>query len=377
MDGVNKKSEKRTEELAKVGRVSFVSKMKAVTTTAWQSMRESFEQRWSKEDADRDKEHSLAKRTSNMLRKGFRGLKGLGGGGMDMTTLAPMAGAAAGLFVGALWNYKDEIGKLFGEAMSSAMEILRTWFADLKAWTASALNKVGVKLDEAKQVVKEKVDDAKKAVKGTVQDLGKLPAQARFMRMKPHLQSAADKYGVDAGLMARMAKHESSFNPLATPGINPATGKKWSSAKGLFQPLDKTWTAFGGAPGQQFDPQANAEFGARYTKHNYLEAKAYLKRDPTDGEVYLNHFMGNAGFQRFMAAAKKSGWNSPAANVLPDAAASNPSVFYSNWKNPAKRTPYTFAQIYRWAHKSMAAGDDYAKQMDRSKATMKQKENAE
>ena len=106
------------------------------------------------------------------------------------------------------------------------------------------------------------------------------------------LKKAADRTGVDYGILMSVAKQESGFNPNAKAG-----GK--SSAKGLFQFVDKTWAgmvkqygaAYGIGIGDVMDPLANATMGALYLKDNMRILKN--AKVPINGtSLYAAHFMG-------------------------------------------------------------------------------------
>jgi hypothetical protein len=98
------------------------------------------------------------------------------------------------------------------------------------------------------------------------------------------LSSVASKYGVPAALLTRVSGAESSGNANAA---NPR-----SSAKGLFQFTDATWKGMGGKEGEQFNPEINADLGAKYIRQNAEHLKSALGRDPTYHEVYAAHMFG-------------------------------------------------------------------------------------
>jgi hypothetical protein len=70
--------------------------------------------------------------------------------------------------------------------------------------------------------------------------------------------------------------------------------------------------------------------------------------------LYLAHFLGPAGATEFLRAADHDG-STPAANVLPAAAAANRSVFYDGAGEPR-----TVAEIYRRFSEKFAAADSPA-----------------
>lgn len=72
--------------------------------------------------------------------------------------------------------------------------------------------------------------------------------------------------GVDPKLIHALVKTESSYNPMAQPPINPNTGKRASSAKGLMQLIDGTAAKMNVQ--DPFDPEQNLTGGIRYLKQH-------------------------------------------------------------------------------------------------------------
>jgi hypothetical protein len=109
------------------------------------------------------------------------------------------------------------------------------------------------------------------------------------------INDAAQREGVDPELMQKIGGSESSLKATAK---NPK-----SSAKGLFQFVDATWKEMGGKPGEQYNPQKNAELGAKYVKKNVEALSQSLGRDPSHGEVYAAHFFGTTGAKTLLTKA--------------------------------------------------------------------------
>ena len=109
------------------------------------------------------------------------------------------------------------------------------------------------------------------------------------------INAAAEKEGLDPELLQKIGGAESGFRAGAK---NPK-----STAKGLFQFVDKTWAEMGGKPGEQFIPQKNAELGARYVKRNKDTLTQALGREPSYGEVYAAHFFGPTGAKTLLTKA--------------------------------------------------------------------------
>ncbi|MCZ7661123.1 MAG: lytic transglycosylase domain-containing protein [Xanthobacteraceae bacterium] len=147
--------------------------------------------------------------------------------------------------------------------------------------------------------------------------------------------------------------------------LNPEVKAPTSSATGLFQFIDQTWletlktegpalgygrfadaivqTASGryivpdAAMHREImelrkDPTANAVMAGAFTNRNADVLSARLQRDPTEGELYMAHFLGPAGAARFIASAESTP-DGRAADLFPKAARANRSIFYDRAGN--------------------------------------------
>ncbi|MBI3419885.1 MAG: transglycosylase SLT domain-containing protein [Proteobacteria bacterium] len=166
------------------------------------------------------------------------------------------------------------------------------------------------------------------------------------------IRMASARTGVDFAYLLNKADQES--------GMNPGAKAHGSSATGLFQFINQTWLKMvkehGGDYGLsaeadaislkngkaqvtdravrekilnlRHDPVLNAAMAAEYTRENkdYLDAK--LGGNVGSTELYLAHFLGAGGAEKFIKAMRTSP-NASAAYVLPDAAEANPAVFYN------------------------------------------------
>jgi hypothetical protein len=156
-------------------------------------------------------------------------------------------------------------------------------------------------------------------------------------------------------------------------GLKANAHAKTSSASGLFQFVKQTWLQMVKEHGSDYglndaasaisidkngkatvadketrekilnmrhDPVLSAAMAAEYTRENkdYLEAKVGGRIGST--ELYLAHFLGANGAEKFLKNMRASP-NAEAAAVLPDAADANPAVFYGK-DGHAK----TFSEIY-------------------------------
>jgi len=156
-----------------------------------------------------------------------------------------------------------------------------------------------------------------------------------------------------------------SFNYLLATaqvesGLNPQAGAATSSARGLFQFIEQTWLGTIKQSGAQLgygryadaisktssghyqvtdpamraeilklrnDPTANAVMAGAFTKANadYLATK--LGRQPSEGELYIAHFLGASGAARLISLAAGNP-NAKATDYFPSAANANSSIFY-------------------------------------------------
>jgi hypothetical protein len=142
------------------------------------------------------------------------------------------------------------------------------------------------------------------------------------------IAEAARLTGESEEFLARTAARESSFNPNAKAPT--------SSATGLFQIIDGTWesltTKYGAKYGitpqtSRLDPRANAIMGAEYARENRTALQRSLGRAPTDGDLYVAHFMGAGGASALIKAAERDPRGNAAA-LFPEQAAANPAIFY-------------------------------------------------
>lgn len=167
------------------------------------------------------------------------------------------------------------------------------------------------------------------------------------------IQSAASKTGMDFKYLLAQAKLESGFDTAAKAAT--------STARGLFQFIEQTWLKVvkdhgdehgmadyadaitQGADGRmkvkdaatrkeilalRNDPVLSAAMGAEFARDNkdYLEGR--LKREVSSTDLYMAHFLGAGGASRFLSALSRSP-ATKAADLLPEAAAANRTIFYT------------------------------------------------
>jgi hypothetical protein len=168
------------------------------------------------------------------------------------------------------------------------------------------------------------------------------------------IRQAARMTGADFRYLLATAQVESNLNPNAQA--------QTSTAKGLFQFTEQTWlttlkeqgTPLGYAPyanaisrqpsgdyavsdpqmsdsimNLRADPAANSLMAGAFTKANTNKLAGRLGRTPTEGELYIAHFLGATGASRLISLADASP-QTPAASVFPGAARANPTIFYDS-----------------------------------------------
>ena len=174
------------------------------------------------------------------------------------------------------------------------------------------------------------------------------------------IQQASQATGASFNYLLATAQVES--------GLNPQAGASTSSARGLFQFIETTWLATikqaGAALGfgryadaitqtasgnyevrdptmhseilkLRNDPNANALMGGAFTKGNASALGERLGRAPSEGELYIAHFLGVGGAARLVGLAG-SNPSARAADYFPNAAQANPSIFYDRSSGAAR-----------------------------------------
>lgn len=167
------------------------------------------------------------------------------------------------------------------------------------------------------------------AVKSVVQNQSKNGLLMPDSNVASAIDTAADRVGVDRGMMYAMAKQESGFKSNAAAGT--------SSAKGLYQFTNGTWKEMVAKYGKDYpelskgvnDPLANSIAGALYMKENSEKLqKGGFHADASN--IYASHFLGPEGAKQLLSSDD----NKIAANVLPRAASANKGVFYGQNGKP-------------------------------------------
>jgi hypothetical protein len=172
------------------------------------------------------------------------------------------------------------------------------------------------------------------------------------------IRRAANSTGASFDYLLATAQIESSLNPSAKAGS--------SSAQGLFQFIDQTWLSTmkraGAALGlgqfssaivqgqdgrfevpdtaardaimkMRADPHVSAMMAGAYTRNNAEQLTDGLGRAPSEGELYIAHFLGSDGASKLIGAAL-SAPHMNAAELFPQAASANRSIFYDRSGHP-------------------------------------------
>jgi hypothetical protein len=175
------------------------------------------------------------------------------------------------------------------------------------------------------------------------------PSRARIAGA---IKQAANTTGTSFEYLLATAKMESNFNPSA--------GASTSSARGLFQFIDQTWLGTVKEAGSQLgygnyadaitksssgsysvrdpsarsailklrdDPAASSAMAGVLTQSNSFKLTGKIGRRPTEGELYMAHFMGVGGAAKLIANAEDNP-RASGARLFPNAAAANRSIFY-------------------------------------------------
>ena len=149
------------------------------------------------------------------------------------------------------------------------------------------------------------------------------------VRIAGAIKQAASTTGTSFEYLLATAKMESDFNPTA--------GASTSSAHGLYQFIDQTWLGTVKEAGAQLgygqyadaitksssgsysvsdpaarnaimklrdDPAAASSMAAVLTQSNSFKLTGMIGRRPTDGELYMAHFMGVGGAAKLISNAE-------------------------------------------------------------------------
>jgi hypothetical protein len=177
-------------------------------------------------------------------------------------------------------------------------------------------------------------------------------------RVAGAIRDAAGSTGASFEYLLTAARIESNLNPAAQAMA--------SSATGLYQFIDQTWLATlktaGPAHGYgqyadaitltadghyevadpdmraaimrlRNDPAVSATMAGAFTQTNAAQLAAALGRQPSEGELYIAHFLGSDGATKLISAVTSQP-NANAAQMFPQAAAANPAIFANKSGQP-------------------------------------------
>ncbi len=172
-------------------------------------------------------------------------------------------------------------------------------------------------------------------------------------RIETALKRAARATGADFDYLLKTAQRESAFRPGAKA--------KTSSAAGLFQFIEQTWLSTLKDAGPRhglgkisdaitrtdtgkytvsdpatkrailalrFDPKLSALMAGEFTNKNARILKNSIGRPPSDGELYIGHFLGASNASKLITLASKNP-DAAAAPSFARAAKANKSIFYT------------------------------------------------
>ncbi|AVO44587.1 lytic transglycosylase domain-containing protein [Phreatobacter cathodiphilus] len=190
-------------------------------------------------------------------------------------------------------------------------------------------------------------------------------AEAGVSRVVSAIQAAAQKTGAGFDYLLRTARRESSLQPTAQAST--------SSARGLYQFIDSTWLTMVRDEGRNLglgsyaekigrdasgrptvadpatrqeilalrdDPSVAALMAGAFTNRNAADLRAATGRDPTEGELYMAHFLGSGGAARLINS-NQTNPQASAALLFPDAAGANRRIFFDQGR------PRTVAEVYQ------------------------------
>jgi len=184
------------------------------------------------------------------------------------------------------------------------------------------------------------------------------------------IRDAAQATGTSFNYLLATAKIESNFDPGMT--------MQSSSATGLFEFIDQTWLGTLKQAGATYgygsyanaiqqdasgrwvvpdpkmrkeimqlrtDPTANAVMAGVFTQQNAAILGKRIGRTPSEGELYIAHFFGAGGAGKLIGLVG-SNPQASAADVFPQAARANRSIFYDRQGN-ARSVAGVYAELVR------------------------------
>ncbi len=183
-------------------------------------------------------------------------------------------------------------------------------------------------------------------------------------RISTAIAKASKATGTDFNYLLTTAARESSFKAQARA--------KTSSAAGLFQFIENTWLQTLKQEGERYglgeyadqivrtrsgryyvpnramraeilklrhDPEVSALMAGAFTQQNTDYVSGKLGRKPTQGELYIAHFLGPHGATKLISRSADTP-SARADRVFPQAARANRAIFYDRGR------PRSLSQVY-------------------------------
>ena len=194
------------------------------------------------------------------------------------------------------------------------------------------------------------------------------------------VDAVSRRYGADPSVLAAVrtasVQTGTQFETLLASaaiesGLQPTAQASTSSASGLFQFTEQTWLStirrYGAEHGLaaeaaavvqrggqlqvedpairqrilnlRQDPAVSSMMAGEHMRDLADQIGTSIGHAPDAGELYLGHFLGGGGASQMLSALQSTP-SRPAAEILPDAARANQTMFYAK-----DGTPYTVAQF--------------------------------
>lgn len=328
------------------------------------------------------------------------GAIGATGGGLLGSLLGP-AGAIGGSVLGNIvgekigaWLHDSKIAESITTSWDDAIKVFNDIWKPITEFFKDKLKIVTDTVDDANNAVKKStgidvkggyskaVDFTSRRVIEPAADMVSKTSKSvkdRWQDAKGYLKAAAEKVGIDPGVLAKIANYESKFNPNAMPITK--SGKKLSSAHGYGQFLDSTWTDYVNKYGSKYgiegagnltkaqaakyrgNKDIQAAMLAEFTKENVEKGRRLGGKDD-DANVYALHNLGSGDGQKFLNALKQNP-NAPVSSVLSNAVISGNPSLYGNGS-------ISIADAYARQGQSMRQGSFFANDIRQPSIAMPQ-----
>lgn len=277
------------------------------------------------------------------MKRGYAGgLVKLLGGRLTDSIAGGVAGLSAGGPVGAI------AGTVAGKAIGGGMADLAGGIQANRLRTALGAMQSGAPEAQAVNPLMATVGNTARPALGEASSALSLPKAAP--QTVTNIEPLSQNYEVPAQPQQpqQQAVTPDFLQKLATveSGGKANAQAPTSSAKGLFQFTKGTWSQMVKKYGAQtgisekdiLNPEAQMTFGAIHSMENESGLTQALGHPPSHADLYAAHFLGLGGAKKLIASL---GSGQPAAQLFPDAARANRSIFYD------KLRPRTTDEVYR------------------------------